>query len=269
MEITYILNTDNYTYEPYSDKGFSGKLLLAKPKKTDLPGLLIKSENPSSACCEFMYSRLAELLRIPAPRAYIMNVSKKYKMLFGSPYVVGIEYMDGMRSFTLEEMRSSPEWRKEYAGQYALAAMFELDDLVQLTMTGDRHICGYDFTEAFWLSDMSVHTYQLHEEMLTDILSSRLQASNRRGLSYLSAAASVVKKHFELSEDAPVPSEFLEPLREMYSLSKDDIEGLLDTLDEVYQMTVSVYFEEYLVLLKKKIAAYFKKIGVGLYAQGE
>ena len=48
----------------------------------------------------------------------------------------------------------------------------------------------------------------------------------------------------------------------MYSLTENDIEELIDTLDEVYQMTVSVYFEEYLVLLQKKIAAYFKKIGV-------
>ncbi len=264
MEITYILNTDNYTYEPYSDRGFSGKILLAKPKKEDLPKLLIKSENPSSACCEFMYSRLAELLRIPAPKAYIMNVSKKDKKLSGSPYVVGIEYMEGMHSFTLEEMRSSPAWKKEYAGQYALSAMFEQDDLVQLTITGDGHICGYDFTETFWLSDMTVHTYQLPEEQLTDILSSRLQASNRRGFSFLSAAASVVKKHFELPEDAPVPSEYLEPLRALCALTEDDIEGLIDSLDEIYPMTVSVYFEEYLVLLQKKIAAYFKKIGVEL-----
>lgn len=124
MEITYILNTDNYTYEPYSDGGFSGKILLAKPKKEDLPKLLIKSENPSSACCEFMYSRLAELLRIPAPKAYIMDVSNKDKKLFSSPYVIGIEYMEGMHSFTLEEMRRSPEWKTEYAGQYALSAMF-------------------------------------------------------------------------------------------------------------------------------------------------
>lgn len=36
MEITYILNTDNYTYEPYSDGGFSGKILLANPKKRGL-----------------------------------------------------------------------------------------------------------------------------------------------------------------------------------------------------------------------------------------
>lgn len=71
----------------------------------------------------------------------------------------------------------------------------------------------------------------------------------------------MVKKHFELPEDAPVPSEYLEPLRGFYALTEEDIERLIDTLDDVYQMTVSVYIEEYLVLLQKKIAAYFKTIG--------
>ncbi len=82
MAEIYILNTENFNYEPYSDKGFSGKMLLATPKTTDSLKLLIKSENPSSACNEFMYSRLAELLHIPAPKTYIINVARKDKRLF-------------------------------------------------------------------------------------------------------------------------------------------------------------------------------------------
>ncbi len=104
MEITYILNTDNDTYELYLGGEFSGKILLATPKKMDLPKLLIKSENPSSACNDFMYSRLAGLLRILAPKDYIMNVSEKEKKLFDSPDVAVIEYMKSIHSFTLEEM---------------------------------------------------------------------------------------------------------------------------------------------------------------------
>ena len=261
MEITYILNTDNYTYEPYSDGGFSGKILFAKPKKTDLPKLLIKSENPSSACNEFMYSRLAELLRIPTPKAYIMDVSKKDKKLFGSPYVVGIEHMEGMHSFTLEEMRSSPEWKKEYAGQYALAAMFDQADRVQLTMSADRHITGYDFTETFWLSDMTLNHYKLNEDRLADVMRGRLEASVRQGTSLISAGASVVRKHFEEPEGAAVPSEYLESMRVLSRLTEAQIEDLTDVLFEVYPASIPVYFEEYIKVLKTKIAAYFKSIG--------
>ncbi len=108
MTETYILNTENFNFEPYSDKGFSGNILLAVPKSAGFPKLLIKSDNPSSACTEFMYSRLAELLRIPTPKAYLMNVAKKDRRRFGSPYVVGIEFLEGLRRFNKDEMRSSP-----------------------------------------------------------------------------------------------------------------------------------------------------------------
>lgn len=70
---TYILNTADYTFTPYADGGFSGKLLLATAKNPDLSKLIIKSDNPSSACNEFMYARLAELLQIPAPKAYVLS----------------------------------------------------------------------------------------------------------------------------------------------------------------------------------------------------
>ena len=109
------LNTENYTYEPFSHNGFSGSLYLATAKDGSLPKLLIKHENPSSACNEFMYSRLAELLRIHTPKVYLFEVAKKDKRLFKSPYVVGIEYIEGLRKFSLDEMNSKPEWQREYA----------------------------------------------------------------------------------------------------------------------------------------------------------
>lgn len=261
MTETYILNTDNFNFEPYSDKGFSGNILLAVPKSADFPKLLIKSDNPSSACTEFMYSRLAELLRIPTPKAYLMNVAKKDRRRFGSPYVVGLEYLDGLHRFDKDEMRSSPTLKREYAGQFALSAMFEQDDLLQMAMTADGHIVSFDFSEAFWLSDISTLTYLQAEKQLTYLLTKRLQASARRQTSMLSAAASVVKEHFGLPKDAPVPCEYLDPLRAMYALTEDDIEELLDTLDQLYSTMVSAYFEEYLIQLQKKIAAYFEAIG--------
>lgn len=257
----HILNTENYTYEPFSHNGFSGSLYLATPKDGSLPKLLIKHENPSSACNEFMYSRLAGLLRISAPKAYMMEVSKKDKKQFATPYVVGIEYIDGMRPFTLEEMRGSVEWQMEYAGQYALAAMFDQDDRVQLTMTSNGHITGYDFTEAFWLTDMGMSHYMLSEEHLTDMLIRRLQASMQRGTSMLSAGGSVVRKHFGLPEDAAIPSEYLEPMQRLLRLTEEQIEELTDVLFEFYPVSVPVYFEEYIKMLKKKIAAYFKSVG--------
>lgn len=195
-------------------------------------------------------------MRIPTPKAYLMNVAKKDRRRFGSPYVVGIAFLEGLRRFDKDEMRSSPTLKREYAGQFALSAMFEQDDLLQMAMTADGHIVSFDFSEAFWLSDISTLTYLQAEKQLTYLLTKRLQASARRQTFMLSAAASVIKEHF-----GPVPCEYLDPLRAMYALTEDDIEELLDTLDQVYSAIVSAYFEEYLIQLQNKIAAYFDTIG--------
>ena len=76
MKDKFILNTNDYTYAPYSNKGFSGQLYLAMPKNGG-KRLIIKHENPCSAGNEFMYSRLAGLLGIPTPTTYLMNVAKE------------------------------------------------------------------------------------------------------------------------------------------------------------------------------------------------
>lgn len=250
METTYILNTCDYNFTKHSDGGFSGRILLATPKKANLPKLLIKSDNPSSACNEFMYSRLAELLGIVIPKAFIMNVAPKDAHLFGSPYVVGIEFMDGMQGFTLEEMRTSELWRKEYAEQYALSAMFFQDDRVQLTMRTDGHITGFDFTETFWLNDMRISSFNLSDDDLTNVLHKRLLQSLEKTASKLRAGAAALQIELCLSEDSLPPDSYLAPMRSLLKLTDEQVEVLTDVLCEVYPVSVAVYFEEYIKALK-------------------
>lgn len=73
-----------------------------------------------------MYSRLAELLRIFTPKAYLML--KEDQKSFASPYVVGIEYIDGLHPFKPDELDRVCFARMEYAEQFALSAMFEQAD---------------------------------------------------------------------------------------------------------------------------------------------
>lgn len=259
---TYTSNTEDYTFTPYADGGFSGKLLLATAKNPDLPNLIIKSDNPSSACNEFMYSRLAELLHIPTPKTYIMDVAEQDKHLFGSPYVVGIEFLDGLQSFTLEEMRSSDINKAEYAAHYTLAAMFDQSDRVQLMKTSDGHITGFDFTEAFWLSDMAVSTYSFSDEGLADILSQRLLAHKRQGFYLMAnAGATVLQKHLNEQDIHDVYPYYLAPMKALCRLTEEEIVELTDVLSETYSVAVAVFYEEYITLLKKEIANYLKSLG--------
>ena len=260
METTYILNTCDYHFTKHSDGGFSGSILLATPKKASLPKLLIKSDNPSSACNEFMYSRLAELLGIVIPKAYIMNVAPEDAHLFGSPYVVGIEFMDRMHGFALEGMRTSDLWQKEYAEQYALAAMFFQDDRVQLTMRIDGHITGFDFTETFWLNDMRISSFNLSDDDLANILHRRLQQAVAKTATKLRAGAAALKIELCLSEDSLPPDSYLAPMRNLLKLTDAQIVELTDVLYEVYPVSIVVYFEEYVKALKQVIEAYLRSV---------
>lgn len=260
MNTHYFLNTSDYSFEPFFDRGFSGQILLASPKSNALPKLLIKHENPCSACNEFMYSRLAELIHIPVPKAFIMNVQKRDASLFRSPYVVGIEYYDNLQPFTLEEMNRLPNGRKEYAGQYALAVMFEQEDSVQLSKTPDGHIIGLDFTEAFCLSDMTLLNQKVSDDVLTDIVANRLRGYMAKNfVLWANAGLDVLKKHFD-DPNGNFTSYFFEPMKAMCRITDEQIQELSDVLYEIYPVSIVVYFEEYLEILKKKIAAYITKI---------
>jgi len=262
MESTYTLSTKDFTFEPFERIGFSGKLYLAKPQKDNLPRLIIKHENPCSACNEFMYARLAKHFHLPVPNVYLMDVAPKDKRLFKTPYVGGIEYLDGLRSFTDEEMNAAPDGRREYCGHFAMAAMFEQEDSVQLSMTQDKHIAGIDFTETFFLTDVSAAMLSLPEETLTDLLIRRLQAfMNKDFTIWAKVGVDVMKEHLGESDAASVYPHYLAPMKELLKMSKEDIETLTDTLTEVYPVSVTVYFEEYISILKKKISAFFKAIG--------
>ena len=82
----------------------------------------------------------------------------------------------------------------------------------------------------------------------------------QRGFSMLAAGASVVKMHFELGEDATVPTDYIDPMRKFLTISDDQVLELTDTLYEVYPVSIVVFFEEYIKALKKKLAAYIRSL---------
>jgi hypothetical protein len=262
IENTYTLSTKDFTFDPFERVGFSGKLYLAKPKEENLPTLIIKHENPCSACNEFMYSRLAKRFHLPVPNVNLMDVAQKDRHLFKTPYVAGIEYLDGLRSFTDEEMNTLSDGHLEYCGHFAMAVMFEQEDSVQLSMMPDNHIAGIDFTETFFLTDVSAAMLSLPENTLTDLLIRKLRAfSNKNFNAWAKAGADVMKEHLRESDAANVYPYYLAPMKELMKMSEVDIETLTDALADVYPIPVVVYFEEYIHILKKKISAYFEAIG--------
>ncbi len=264
MTTNNILNTDNYTYEPFSHSGFSGSLYLATAKDGGLPKLMIKHENPSSACNEFMYSRLAELLCIHAPKVYLFEVAEKDKRLFKSPYVVGIEYIEGLRKFTLDEMNSKPEWQREYAECYALAVICSQDDRIQMGMTPDGHIVSYDYTECFYLPASTTRQMGFHEDMRINAMKHCLSSAKKAYHDILAGAgASVLQKELCTNSVEEVYPFYLEPFKKLVALTTEEIETATDPLYNIYPIEVGVYFEEYIKLLQAKMTAYLRSIEKG------
>lgn len=53
---------------------------------------------------------------------------------------------------------------------------------------------------------------------------------------------------------------YLEPMKRFCRIGNEQIKEILEALDEVYPVAISVYFEEYLTELKLKISKYLETI---------
>lgn len=262
MKRTLFLNTSDYNFVPYAHKGFSGLLYFATPKSGNLPKLIVKHENPCSACNEFMYSRLASLLHIPTPNAYLFRIADADKSLFATPYVVGMEYIDGLHSFTMENVKADHRAYLDYAGHYALAVMFDQSDRVQLSMTDTGRIVGLDFTECFRLESISVKTVEHDREFGFELLKNNLSSFGTSDFRLNArAGAEVIAKLLEIHDVESVYPAYHEPMKRMCEIPDSQIKNLLDAIDESYSAMIAAYFMEYLTELKDMIEDYIPHAG--------
>lgn len=258
---TYFLNTEDYDFSFFREGGFSGTLYLASDKQDPSSKLLVKHQNPCSACNEFMYARLAQLLDIPASDTYLFRVAKEDSRRFKSPFVVGIRYIDGLRAFTREEVRQSPSATADYAAHYALAVLFHQDDLIQLSMDPNGRIIGFDFTECFNLTELSLNGLLHSPELGLRSLLNNLQSFRDSDFQTKAASgAKVLANHLNAVSIEDIYPIYHKVMKQFCQLSPQKLETLYDALDEIYPIEVSVYFEEYLAELQWKIQTYLSNI---------
>ena len=262
MDNEFFVDSRDYIYQPFNHEGFSGQLLLATPIREGLTPLLIKQEQPCSACCEFVYSRLAQEMQIPVPQAFLIKKSgRKESWPFKTPYVVGITYLEGLHPFTTEDLQNSINMAFEYACHYALAVMFEQIDAVQIAATPDGNLVGFDFTDCFRLSDLTEAILKKQDTLLIHFLKMLLNAFKQDDFSSPARlGAEVVAKHLGVPQIPAVYPFYLEPMKRFCRIGNEQIKEILEALDEVYPVAISVYFEEYLAELKLKISKYLETI---------
>jgi len=250
------LNISDYTLKPYSSSGFSGLIYMAEPNKKGLPPLLIKHKEVNSACNEFVACRIGNLLRVPVPQAYFMKAEKEDSR-FVSPYVVGIEYVDGLTGATDDELKSNSFLRFGYIQNHALQIMFSQSDRIQLSKTPQGEIIGYDFTDCFKVTEYTVNVLLGNTDAGVAALSRALNAFVNMGIASASddcvkyLAAKLGEK---TTEDVQIT--FDEPMNLLLSLSRGSIQPIYDAVEEVYSLELSVYYEEYISELRNMIASY-------------
>lgn len=164
------LNTSDYDFKPFNGPktgrkiGLSGMMYIATPKKaktSSLPTVLVKHELYTSACNEFMASRVGEYFGINIPSAYLFRVDEEDRHLFKSPYVVGIQYFENLKPVDLSLVLDSYGGFCELVGCYALNMILEqydgIETLMEVNPNGSlRYVLTYDFTEGFNLSEQAV-----------------------------------------------------------------------------------------------------------------
>ena len=238
-----MLDSSDFRFEPYKDSrvvnrpgfavGMSGPLLIATNKHTGKK-YLVKHKFPHNAANEYVACRLAEWMGVPAPKAYLLSPNK----LFESKYAVAIEFIDGFRRFSQEDVPE--ELKPELIAQYALCLMLRLDDAIQLSRTDD-HIYSYDFSEGFNIVDMSL-ILKMGEDAMVSFLRNPLNQFKRStetedfDMSFVARGLHIAPEEMKKGVTAAV--------RRAAAITDDELDELSDELMEMYPVAVAVYYEE-------------------------
>lgn len=144
----------NLTFEHYYDNrrsnknfktGLSGPLKLATDVR-DGKKYIIKHTYSHNAANEFTSCWLAEKMKVPAPRAYLIKPCAE----LNSKYAVAIEYIDDLTAF---DKTSVPDvLQSDLIAQFAFNLLISTADILQMGAT-HKHIYSYDFSEAFGIED--------------------------------------------------------------------------------------------------------------------
>lgn len=259
MGSNYFVYAEDYTYDVFWNKGFSGQILLAKPHQAGLSTLLVKHELPNLACCEFIYSQLAQELEISVPNTYLMKIRNFEDLPFKTTYAVGIAYQDHLKQFSVEELKSSRQLQQDFAAQYALAVMFEQADRVQMAQTKSGHIVGFDFSDSFRLSDLRnasmVRQSNVYLKRYLDMLITAFSADD---FSVSVEAGIATMKNFLCEEKSSglVVNVYFGTMRKFCEIPKKQIESIITALEQIYPKEISEYFRTYIEILQRKIERY-------------
>ena len=148
MKKSYFLNRRDYMFKPYSDAGLSGKKQLAVPKKGNGASYIIKGGGRECACNEFVGLRLAQMMGVSVPNAYLVE-PKQYG------YEVAIEYLAPMPKPDLDQVRNEESLLHAYVYGVIAHCLFEDRDVMDFLFS-DNILYTFDFADGFHTDDINI-----------------------------------------------------------------------------------------------------------------
>ena len=238
-----MIDSSTMTFVPFKDNrakkdprfvGMSGRLLLG----TDTNGkkYLVKHTYAHNPANEFTACWLAEKIGIFAPKAYLLTKARR----FASKYAVAIEFFDSLQNFSKDDVPN----KSDLIDQFALCALIDTGDTVQLGRVGDR-IISYDFSEGFIISDFRmrqiIDVLPLGSGIGMSFLKENLQTFDDH-VSLQSFKFPGLAKEFHLDADE-LRHGMIKTAKRVETISDEDLNLLTDELSEMYPMEIAVFYE--------------------------
>lgn len=265
MKKTYILNTEDYLLEPYQNDPIAGDMLLATPKSGKGSRLLVKYKDASFACNEFMCSRLAELMRISVPTAYLLRVSEQDMPIFDKHplwdkvYAVGIVFIEGLHDFDPKTLKDTDLQRLEYAEQYALSVLFHRSHVLKLAMTPSGCVVGLDFTDCFYMDECVIAGFAMSKAAQDKLFANALTRFSDHSFS-MSAKEQAKRLAFSLGirDVKKVYPAYHAAMKRFLCLLDKHLRPLFDALNEIYPPQVADHYKACFQILRERIPAYIE-----------
>lgn len=250
----------DYTFKYHDHQGFGGEhKYIATPNNPTLPTLLIKHEHIHAAANEFLHSRLADLVGVYAPCAYIMDSSDDGRDLFALPCIVGIEYIDDITFPDYDQICNNPDLTKQYLQAVALYRMLGCHaDILQIGYAPSTGVWAYDFEESFDISEFLVKLNFGVDKSMTPMYTQKLEyyQSNYDLARELDICFEYALHTLNLESSPQLLSQFLIPLKNMCHVKNSAVKELLMGLGDNYPPELLKYYEGFIALLQKKLQKY-------------
>ncbi len=256
----YKLYTRDYKFEYHDHQGFGGEhKYIATPNDPALPTLLIKHEHIHAAANEFLYSRLAGLVGVYAPCAYIMDSSNDGRGLFALPCIVGMEYIDDITFPDYNQIRNDPDLINQYLQAVALYAMLGCHaDILQIGYTPSTGVWAYDFEESFDINETLVKMNLFMGATMSPMYVRKLEyyQSDYDLARELDICFEYALNTLNLQSSPRLFSQFLTPIKNMCCVNSSTVKELLLILSDNYPPDLLEYYARFIEILQGKLQDY-------------